>query len=321
VRVLITGASGLAGGYLARACHASGEEVLGISRRGTVSGLDGAGRVLDLCDGGAVHDLVASFAPDVVYHLAALSSVGRSWTEPARTMHENVGAAVNLLEAVRLHTPEARVLWVSSCEVYGPPAVLPVGEDAPVAPPSPYAVSKAAGDQLAEVYARAYGLHIVRARPFSHAGPGQRPIFLMSSVARRLAEARLRGEHVVEITTGNPDTRRDFTDVRDVVRAYRLLIERGVPGEVYNVSSGVSVSTGEQVRLAAGLVAPLKVRHVVDPAQVRASEIPDLRGSHERLTAVTGWQPEIPLRQTWADTLAWWESRLAAPDATASLSH
>jgi GDP-4-dehydro-6-deoxy-D-mannose reductase len=317
LRVLITGASGLAGGYLARACHEAGEEVLGVSRRGTVPPDAGTGRALDLCDAPAVRDVVASFAPEVVYHLAALSSVGRSWSAPAQTMRENVGAAVNLLEALCLDAPSARVLWVSSCEVYGVPTSLPIPEDAPLMPPSPYAVSKAAGDQLAGIYADAYGLSIVRARPFSHAGPGQRPTFLLSSVARQLVSARRAGVARVTVRTGNENTRRDFTDVRDVVRAYRLLVTDGAPGAVYNVSTGRSVSTAEQVALAASLVAPLEVEHVVDPAQVRAQEIPDLRGSPARLHEATGWAPEIPLRQTWADTIAWWDEQLAAP----ALSH
>jgi GDP-4-dehydro-6-deoxy-D-mannose reductase len=316
VRTLITGASGLAGGYLARACHAAGEEVLGISRSGEIPAEAGSGQVLDLCDADGVRALVAEFAPELVYHLASLSSVGRSWQQPAQTMHDNVGTSVNLLEALRLEAPEARTIWVSSCEVYGEPASLPIEEDAPLAPPSPYAVSKAAGDQLAGVYADAYGLWIVRARPFSHAGPGQRPIFLLSSVARALAQARRHGEPRVQVATGNPDTRRDFTDVRDVTRAYRLLAQHGTSGTVYNVSSARSVSTGEQVRLAAHLAAPLQVEHVVDPALVRAHEIPDLRGSHDRLTVGTGWQPQVSLEQTWADTIAWWEQQLHAESQT-----
>jgi GDP-4-dehydro-6-deoxy-D-mannose reductase len=321
VRTLITGASGFAGGYLARACHAAGEEVLGISRAGTVPPRAGRGRSVDLCDAGAVRALVAEFAPDIVHHLACQSSVGRSWVQPAETMHSNVSSAVNLLEALRLEAPSARVIWVSTSEVYGEVATLPIEEQTPLRPASPYAISKAAGDQLAGVYAEAYGLSVVRARPFSHAGPHQRPMFLISSLSRTLVQARRRGERSIQITTGNPDTRRDFTDVRDVVRAYRLLVERGTPGEIYNVSSGRSVSTAEQVQLAAELVSPLVVEHVVDPAQLRAHEIGDLRGSHARLTAATGWLPEVSLRQTWADTIAWSEHQLDAADTPPAVSH
>jgi GDP-4-dehydro-6-deoxy-D-mannose reductase len=248
--------------------------------------------------------------PEVIYHLGALSSVGRSWDEPSRTMNENAATAVNVLEAVRLEAPGARVVWVSSCEVYGPPPSLPVTESAPMAPASPYAVSKASAEMLAAVYAESFGLDLVRARPFSHSGPGQRPIFLLSSLARQVAGGRAAGADRIRVVTGNPDTRRDFTDVRDTVRAYRLLAASDVDG-VFNVSSGRSVSCAEQVQLLSELVSPIPVEHVVDPARVRAHEVMDLRGDQSRLTAVTGWAPQIPLRQTLADTLAWWERELS----------
>ena len=256
----------------------------------------------------AIRDL----QPEVVYHLAALSSVGRSWEDPAQTMEENVTTAVNVLEAVREEAPAARLVWVSTCEFYGAADVLPIPEDAPARPGNPYAVSKTAGDLLAGVYADAHDLHVIRARPFNHAGPGQRSIFIASSLARQAAEARLSEAQSLRIVTGNPDTRRDFTDVRDIVRAYRLLATDAEPG-VYNVSSAASISAAEQVRLVADLIAPIEVQHVVDPARVRAHEVMDLRGSHDRLTAATGWQPEIPFRQTMSDMIDWWQSELATP--------
>jgi GDP-4-dehydro-6-deoxy-D-mannose reductase len=329
LRALITGASGFAGGYLAHECARAGDEVVGISRRAAVPRGAGEGRAVDLLDGTAVRAVVREVQPDVVFHLAALSSVGRSWEDPATTVQENVATAVNVLEALRLDAPEAAIVWVSSCEVYGPPKQLPVAEDAPVNPANPYAVSKTAGDQLAGVYRDAHGLRIVRARPFNHTGPGQLPIFVVSSLARQAAAARLAQEEVVQIVTGNPDTRRDFTDVRDIVRAYRLLAElgegtersgsAGLPGGetraepgIYNVSSGRSVSTADQVQLLAELIAPVRVEHTIDPARVRAHEVMDLRGSHARLTAATGWQPEIPFKQTMSDAIDWWQRELAS---------
>ncbi len=311
MRVLITGASGFAGGHLARACSSAGDEVVGISRSGQVPDGGGSGQAVDLTDAAAVHELVRAVAPEVVYHLAALSSVGRSWEDPERTLRDNVASSVSVLEAVRHDAPSARVVWVSSCEVYGVPGRLPITEDAPQVPANPYAVSKSAGDMLAAVYVDAHGLDIVRARPFSHAGPGQRPIFILSSLAHQAAQARLAGAEHVRIVTGNPETRRDFTDVRDVVRAYRLLAERARPG-VYNVSSGQSISAGEQVRLVAELLAPIEVEHEVDPARVRAHEVMDLRGANDRIREATGWRPEIPLRQTMLDTIEYWERELAS---------
>ena len=269
-----------------------------------------ASLTVDLRDGDAVRAAVRRAEPEVIYHLGALSSVGRSWDEPARTVNENAATAVNMLEAVRLDAPDARVVWVSSCEVYGPPAALPVRESAQMAPASPYAVSKASGEMLATVYAESFGLDLVRARPFSHSGPGQRPIFLLSSLARQVAEGRAAEADRIRVVTGNPDTRRDFTDVRDTVRAYRLLASSGADG-AFNVSSGRSVSCAEHVQLLADLVSPIAVEHAVDPARVRAHEVMDLRGDHSLLTAATGWAPQIPLRQTISDTLAWWERELA----------
>ncbi len=310
MRVLITGASGFAGGYLARACAQAGEEVVGVSRSGSMPADCGECRAVDLRDRDAVRAVIREAAPDVVYHLAALSSVGHSWDDPAGTLEENVATAVNVLEALRLDVPGARTVWVSSCEVYGTSAQLPVQESAPVLPANPYAVSKAAGDQLAAVYGDAYGLEIIRARPFNHTGPGQRPIFIVSSLAQQAAEGRLAGAERIRIVTGNPDTRRDFTDVRDVVRAYRLLAERAAPG-IYNVCSGRSVSTGDQVRLLAELLDPIEVDHEIDSTRVRAHEVMDLHGSNERLRRTTGWEPEISFRQTVSDSIQWWERELA----------
>ncbi len=300
---------------MVRACAQAGDEVVALSRRGTVSdtGADSAAvstQAVDLRDADAVAAAFAQAAPDVVYHLAALSSVGRSWQAPEQTLTENTTTAVNVLEAMRLHAPGARMVWVSTCEVYGVPDALPLAESAPLQPANPYAVSKASGEMLAAVYARAHGLDIIRARPFSHSGPAQRPIFLLASLTKQAAEGRLAGRRELTIITGNPDTRRDFTDVRDVVRAYRLLAERAPTG-VYNVSSGVSVSAAEQVTLLGEVIAPITITHEIDPGRVRASEVMDLRGDHTQITKVTGWSPEIPLRQTMADAVDWWERELA----------
>jgi len=294
-----------------RTCAAAGDEVVALSRGGLVPDGCGEGLPVDLRDPEAVRSAIRDVGPDVVYHLAALSSVGRSWEDPARTVQDNVTSAVNLLEALRLETSRARVVWVSTCEVYGAPASLPVSEAAPLQPVNPYAVSKTTGDLLAAVYADAYDLDIVRVRPFSHAGPGQLPIFILSSLARQAAEGRIAGAEKIQIVTGNPDTRRDYTDVRDVVRAYRLAAEHA-SSDVYNVSSGRSISAAGLVSLLGELMAPTVVEHIVDPARVRAREVMDLRGAHDRLTAATGWEPQISFRQTVADTIAWWERELTS---------
>jgi GDP-4-dehydro-6-deoxy-D-mannose reductase len=320
LRVLITGASGFAGGFLARECALAGDEVVGVSRSGQIPEGCGDGRAVDLLDGDAIRQIVAHVRPEVVYHLAALSSVGRSWEDPSRTLGENVAIAVNMLEALRLEAPGARTVWASSCEVYGAPQHLPIQEDAPLAPANPYAVSKTAGDLLARVYLDAHGLDLVRARPFNHAGPGQLPIFILSSLARQAAAAIRAGVRSLRIVTGNPDTRRDFTDVRDVARAYRLLALHGKP-TIYNICSGRSISASDQVRLLAELIAPVTVEHAVDPERVRAHEVMDLYGDHGPLTAATGWQPQVPLRQTMSDTIQWWRHELSSAAPSDAVRH
>lgn len=311
MRVLITGASGFVGHWLAAACAQRDDYVIGVSRSGRLDARHGEGVALDLTEARSLTRLVTEFEPAVVFHLAALSHVGRSWQNPEQTLANNVSADLNLLEAVRVAAPEARILWASSGEMYGIDAPLPITEQTPLQPPSPYAVSKATGDMLAGVYAMAHGLDIVRARAFAHAGPGQLPIFLVSSIAKQAAEAKRGGRSSLQIATGNPGTRRDLTDVRDVVRAYLLLSARDVPAGVYNVCSGIASSTAERVAAVAAAIAPIEVEHVVDPALVRAHEVPEVRGSYARLHAATGWEPEIPVTQTVADTISWWESELA----------
>jgi len=309
VRVLITGASGFAGDWLARACLEAGDQVVGVSRSGTAPA-GARGVALDIGDGATLTTLLTDTRPQVIYHLAALSHVGRSWQDPAATLNTNATSAVSVLEAITAAALDARVVWVSSGEIYGSPAGLPISEDAALQPENPYAVSKAAGDLLAGVYAQARGLDLVRARAFAHAGPGQRPIFLISNVAQQAAAAQVAGEKRLEIRTGNAATRREVTDVRDVVRGYRLLADPQVPAGIYNVCSGVSSSTADRVAAVARAISPIEVEHIVDPALVRAHEVTDLRGSYAKLANATGWRPQVTLAQTLADTIAWWVREL-----------
>jgi GDP-4-dehydro-6-deoxy-D-mannose reductase len=290
--VLITGASGFAGRHLAAACEAAGDDVHAAPPSARA----------DLRDPEVAREVVAAAAPDVVYHLAARAHVGESWEDPQGTIAANVGMTVALLEAVRARAPEAVVVVVGSSEQYGRPDRVPTTEDAPLRPQNPYAVSKASGDLAAGFYADAHGLRVVRVRAFNHAGPGQEPRYAVAAFARQVAAGLDAGEYPVRVVTGSPDTRRDFTDVRDVVRAYRLLAARGRPG-AWNVCSGVSRSARELVA-ALGEVAGVAVDHVVDPARVRAHEVQEIRGSAARLHADTGWEPEIPLARTLADAVA-----------------
>ena len=264
---------------------------------------------MDLLDPEAVRSAVAEAQPEVVYHLAARAHVGQSWEAPAETLRDNLAMTLNVLEAVRAGAPDAVVVAVGSGEVYGPPAALPVDESAPLRPQNPYAVSKASADLLAGFFADAHRLRVVRARAFNHAGPGQAPMYAIATFARQVAAGLEQGDDPIRVVTGNPDTRRDYTDVRDVVRAYRALADTGVPGEAYNVCSGRSVSAAELLEHL-GKAAGRALDHVVDPALVRAHEVMDLYGSHARLTETTGWEPVIPLKLTLRDTVTWWQKEL-----------
>ena len=263
---------------------------------------------VDLLDAAAVRAAVRAASPGAVFHLAALASVRRSWESPSETLLANLQMTVNLLEAVRAEAPEAAVVVAGSGEVYGPPERLPVTEEAPLRPQNPYAVSKAACDLLAGQYADAFDMRIVRTRAFNHAGPGQGDDYVVGTLTRQVAEAEASGAAEVVLRTGNPDSARDFTDVRDVVRAYRAAAELR-PG-VYNVCSGRAASVRELVELVSR-VSTLPVRHEIDAERVRAHDVPELRGSAERLRAASGWRPEIPLERTVADALEAWRGELA----------
>src|SRR4051794_20563885 len=213
----------------------------------------------------------------------------------------------NVLDAVRHEAPDAVVVSIGSGEEYGPPDTVPTREEHPLRPQNPYAVSKASASLVARFHADAHGLRVVHARAFNHAGPGQEPIYAIANFAMQFAAGMDAGHDPVKVVSGSPDTRRDFTDVRDIVRAYRLLAQRGEPG-LFNICSGVSRSARELIA-ALSAVARVPVDHEIDPAKVRAHEVFEIRGSASRLREATGWSPQIPLEQTLGDTLAWWRGR------------
>jgi GDP-4-dehydro-6-deoxy-D-mannose reductase len=212
---------------------------------------------------------------------------------------------VNVLEALRLEAPDAVAVVMSSGEIYGRPERLPVDESAPLRPQNPYAVSKAACDLLAGQYADAHGLRVIRMRAFNQAGPGQSDDYVVGTVTRQVAEAEAAGGGVVR--TGNPVLARDYTDVRDTVRAY--VAATGLAADAYNVCSGRSASVAEIIQHARR-AARVEIRHEIDPERVRAHDVPEVRGSAQRLAEASGWSPAIPLEQTVADALDYWRERL-----------
>jgi len=319
VRVLITGVTGFAGSHLAELLVADGRfQVYGIHR--TRSGLHNIRNVADrlqllecdLRDPSSVERVLADVRPEWVFHLAAQSFVPSSWTAPYETMDTNVLGQLNLLEAVRKLRLSCRVQVACSSEEYGLVYrhEVPIREEQPLRPLSPYAVSKIAQDFLAYQYHRSYGVDVVRTRAFNHAGPRQGEPFVISNFAKQIAEME-RGLRPPVLQVGNLDAQRDFTDVRDIVRAYVLALEHGAPGEVYNIASG---ETHIIRSVLESLVAISRVRLEVrtDPARLRPSDVPILLGDASRFRACTGWKPEIPLEQTLRDTLDYWRQMVGA---------
>lgn len=316
MRALITGVGGFAGRHLAAYLVSQGHiEVFGcvLHADQARAGLPPSVRVLeaDLRDPEAVQRLMAEVRPDWLFHLAAQAFVPESLRDPWGTLENNIRSQVNLLEVARRLEYPLRILVVGSNEEYGQarPEELPLREDSPLRPSSPYAVSKVAQDLLGLQYFLSYGLPIVRVRPFNHIGPGQDERFVAPAFAKQIAEieAGLRPRPVIYV--GNLETQRDFSDVRDIVRAYHLVLERGTPGEVYNICSGQPRSMRQllEIMLSASQV-QITIEH--DPSRMRPVDTPISFGDPSRLRAATGWQPHIPFEQTVRDVLEDWRKRI-----------
>ena len=302
VRALITGGRGFVGSWLAAHLEAHGDTVLA------------TGEEVDVTDGAGFYAATVDFRPDAIYHLAGLAHVGSSWADPAETFRVNALGTVNVIDAARRCDTATTVLVVSSAEVYGQVGAsdLPISELTPARPVSPYAASKLAAEVAAQQAYRGYGVRTIVARPFNHIGPGQTPTFVVSQLAKRIVEAERTGGR--ELHMGNPTPRRDFTDVRDVVRAYRLLVEDGEAGEVYNVASGTDIEIGDLARRLIE-VSGVPLELVTGSVELRPIDVAVMRGDPSKLRAATHWKPEIDVDQTLADVLEFWRQQPSAPGA------
>lgn len=346
MRVLITGITGMAGSHLAEYLLGQGFQVFGTyrwrSRMENLDDLAAGGRLnlmgdngpvvygegllrlveerqqpeaanlieADLTDAVSMRRVVGAVRPDRIFHLAAQSFVPTSWNAPTNTLTTNIIGQVQLLEAVREAGINPRIHVAGSSEEYGMvyPHELPIKESNPLRPLSPYAVSKVAQEMLAIQYHYSYGLCCVVTRAFNHEGPRRGHVFVTSNLARQIARIE-KGQQPPLIRIGDVTVERDWTDVRDVVRAYHLVLEKGKPGEVYNIGRGESMTVKAMLEILLSLSrVPIQVEH--DPARLRPSDVRLLRADCSKFKAETGWEPQIPFKQTLQDLLDYWRARV-----------
>ncbi len=314
MRALITGIAGFVGGHLAEAIQAETDwEVWGavigaVERANAISGV----RMLtsDLREPDQARVLVETARPDVVFHLAAQAYIPQSWADPWGTYQTNVRGQLNLLEAMSKASRKPRTLIVSSNEVYGLARAgdLPLNENAPLRPNSPYAVSKLAQDFMGLQYYLDRNLPVIRVRPFNHIGPRQNERFVAPSFAKQIVEIE-RGLRPPVLRLGNMAAQRDFTDVRDMVRAYILAVQKGEPGEVYNVGTGIARSVRELLDIMLAHC-PVKITEETDPAKFRPSDTPISYADPSKFKRLTRWEPRLSFEQTCVDILNDWRGRI-----------
>lgn len=318
MRVLITGITGFVGSHLAEfLVEKGGIEVHGLerwrSKTDNIEHLRGRFKLhfCDIRDASSVYDLLAKVRPDRIFHLAAQSYVLVSWQAPTDTLTTNIIGQLNLFEAVRALGLKTRIQIAGSSEEYGLVAKkdLPIKETTPLNPLSPYAVSKVGQDLMAYQYYRSYNLFVVRTRAFNHTGPRRGDVFVESNFAKQLAQIES-GKKEPVLYVGNLESIRDYTDVRDVVRAYWLSLEKCKAGEVYNIASGDGYRIKEVLRILLSF-SSAKVKIEEDPSRMRPSDVPVLLGDSRRFRRVTGWKNEIPFEKTLQDLLNYWRDKIA----------
>jgi len=316
--VLVLGAAGFVGRHLIRTCQARGDEIVGTHRPGEAVPADSgiAWRSLELLEPDSIEVLLREVRPEGIVHLAGFANVAAATADPIEAYRVNAEGTVRVLAAQRALDEPPRTVVVTSAEVYGvvEPGELPVHEDRRLAPRSAYGVSKAAADFAAEQAARVWGLPVIRMRPFNHIGPGQARGFVAPDFASQVAAIE-RGDAEPVLRVGNLSARRDFTDVRDVARGYRLALDRGASGEVYNLCSGRSMAIEEIVQFFLDRArVPIEIRR--EEARVRAVDVPEFRGDATRAREALGWEPEVEIGRSLAEVLDEWRARTG--DSTAN---
>ena len=269
-------------------------------------------KAINLLDFDEVNSLIAEYKPTHIVHLAAFSSVGKSWQDPSGYFTNNVGIFLNIVEAVRKNGIKCRILNIGSSEEYGNvnENQIPILETTKINPDNPYAVTKMSQEGLAHVYSSGFGIDIISTRSFNHIGPRQRDVFVVASFTKQVAQAVIEGKRSLEMTTGNLNVVRDFLDVRDVVSAYYLLLEKGKSGEVYNVCSGEGVPLKNIIDELSN-ISGISITNHVSPDLLRPNDIKVIVGSNEKLRNDTNWERKYSLEQTLGDTLNYWKEQLS----------
>lgn len=320
MRALITGIGGFVGRHLLEHLRAEGDDVFGVGRPADCIGLPDSVRVLsaDLTDRAAVESVLEATRPEAIYHLAAQSSTGESYVDPWATIGNNLLSQLNLFEAQLATNQRPTTLVIGSSDEYGHvrPEDVPTNEDVPLRPTTPYAVSKVGQDVMGYQYFAQHKLPVIRVRPFNHTGPGHDARFVIPSFAKQLAEME-QGEREPILRVGNTQVERDFCDARDMVRAYRLAVLAGGPGEVYNLGRGRSVRIAEVVDELIALCR-VNVEVTVDRALLRPADVPRQEADTRKFAALTGWQPLIPWHITLSETLDYWRNRVGSGQLTKS---
>ncbi len=315
MKVLITGIAGFAGSYLAEEVLKKGEEVFGICL--VCESLENIEKIKkqlrihhgDITNFEQLLKMIKKIEPDQIFHLAALSSVAESFSNPLNMLENNFRGTLHLLEIIRRLNRPIKILVVGSSDVYGivKPKEIPIKEERPLLPVSPYGVSKAAGDLLTYQYFKSYGIYAIRARSFNHTGPRQRTGFVIPDFASQIAQIE-KGLIPPVLKVGNLSSQRDLSDVRDVVGAYVALMAKGKAGEAYNICSQKAYSIERMLNILCSL-SKKRIRVEADERRNRPAEIPILLGSNSRIRRTTGWKPKIPLEKTLEDTLDFWRRK------------
>ncbi|HEY1645378.1 MAG TPA: NAD-dependent epimerase/dehydratase family protein [Candidatus Saccharimonadales bacterium] len=305
-KILVTGANGFVGQHLVKELYDNGIEVIGTAHTRPIEKPSYIHKqlVIDLTKPGEVEKIDFKGISSII-HLAAITDVRHSFDDPLSYININLGIEINLFEAALKQRAKPKFLLISSGTFYKAKSTLPLTEESPVVPNSPYAASKICQEEIAKYY-QTRGFDCIIARPFNHIGPGQGTGFIVPDLAKQIVEVEKGLKK--NILVGNLDSKRDYTDVRDIVRAYRLLIEKGQSGEIYNICSGKALS-GKQVLSGLLKQSTIKPEITLDPSKMRPSDTPISYGSHDKLTKDTKWQPQIPLNKTLADVMTYWRGR------------